>query len=95
MLIWEVLPYLLSTGRYCYRKGLWRGISSSEQLIGHGVHNNDSRKLAVYQGEKQVLVVRVSDVNGLVNSDSADIMSDKVFRMHGDTATIVSSQPVP
>lgn len=38
---------------------------------------------------------RSSIRSGLVNSDSADIMSDKVFRMHGDTATIVSSQPVP
>eukprot|EP00804_Cyclotella_cryptica_P000316 CCRYP_010238-RA/>CCRYP_010238-RA protein AED:0.34 eAED:0.34 QI:894/1/1/1/0.6/0.83/6/180/677 len=53
-------------------------------------NNNDTRRLATYQGEKPVLVVKVTDVNGLSHLDSPSVMSDKVFGTSGDTATMKS-----
>ncbi|KAL7485157.1 hypothetical protein ACHAW6_010765 [Cyclotella cf. meneghiniana] len=52
--------------------------------------NNNTRRLTSYHGDKPVLVVKVTDVNGLSHPDSPSIMSDKVFGTYGDTATMKS-----
>ena len=51
---------------------------------------NHGRKLASYEGTKKVLVVRISDKNGLVNPDSPSVMSDKIFGTYGDKYTMTS-----
>ena len=53
-------------------------------------NHHQHRKLAVYEGQKQVLVVRVIDSNNLAHPDSPRIMSDKVFGTYGDSATMTS-----
>ena len=47
-------------------------------------NGQNGRRLATYEGFKQVLVVRVTDKDGLAHSDKADVMSDKVFGTNGD-----------
>ena len=48
------------------------------------------REMASYTGTKPVLVVRVTDVNGLAPTGDAHFMSDKFFGTYGDTETMVS-----
>eukprot|EP01082_Thalassiosira_pseudonana_P015771 g14019.t1 g14019 contig9:968778-972022(-) len=49
-----------------------------------------TRNLATYEGKKPVLIVRVTDKNGLAVSDNAETVSDKFFGTKGDTATMFS-----
>ncbi len=53
-------------------------------------NSNSSRRLATYEGKKDVLVIRVIDSKGLAHPDSARVMSDKIFGTDGDTATMTS-----
>ena len=53
-------------------------------------NNHQHRKLAVYEGQKQVLVVRVVDSNNLAHPDSPQTMSDKIFGTNGDSSTMTS-----
>jgi hypothetical protein len=46
--------------------------------------------LSSYVGTKPVLVVRVTDVNGLSPTGDADTMSDKFFGTYGDPETMVT-----
>ncbi|KAL3771831.1 hypothetical protein ACHAWU_004390 [Discostella pseudostelligera] len=48
------------------------------------------RSLANYTGAKPVLVVRVTDVDGLAPSNDANFISDKIFGTGGDSVTPVS-----
>ncbi len=49
-----------------------------------------NRKLSVYEGNKRVLVVRVTDVDGLAVPEDAATISDKFFGTNGDTRTMLS-----
>ena len=49
-----------------------------------------SRGLAVLEGTKPVLVIRVTDSTGQVHPDNAETISDKVFGTYGDQATMKS-----
>jgi len=48
------------------------------------------RELSSYVGTKPVLVVRVTDVNGLSPTGDAHTMSDKFFGTYGDPETMVT-----
>ena len=50
----------------------------------------DRRKLATVTGNKSMLVVRVTDVNGLVRSESAAVISDDFFGTYGDPVNMKS-----
>lgn len=52
--------------------------------------SDDRRRLATYEGLKKVLVIRLIDVNGLVNPDPPSVMSDKIFGTYGDRFTMTS-----
>lgn len=47
-----------------------------------------NRELAVYTGTKKVLLVRVTDKDGLAHPDNAKVMSDKVFGTYGDDTNV-------
>ena len=48
------------------------------------------RSLASYTGTKTTLVVRVTDINGIVISDSPSTISNKIFGTYGDEETLSS-----
>lgn len=48
------------------------------------------RKLAIVTGDKPILAVRVTDVNGLVYPHSASVMSDNIFGTYGDPNNLAS-----
>ena len=49
-----------------------------------------SRSLASYEGLMSVLAVRVTDTNGKVHNDTADVVADNIFGVGGDTVTFKS-----
>eukprot|EP00804_Cyclotella_cryptica_P016798 CCRYP_001799-RE/>CCRYP_001799-RE protein AED:0.07 eAED:0.07 QI:359/1/1/1/0.92/0.85/14/1113/1072 len=57
-------------------------------LAEGGAEDPSNRQLAVYEGVKKVLFVRVIDKDGLVHPDNAETMSDKIFGTYGDTTTM-------
>ena len=60
---------------------LKQGTSARRKLANK---DNRHRRLAIYEGIKEILVVRVTDSGGLVHPDSARVMSDKLFGTDGD-----------
>lgn len=52
--------------------------------------NRSLRWTRSYEGNKPVLVVRVTDVNGKVHEDTPDIMSDKIFGTYTDSVNLKS-----
>ena len=73
-------------------KRLRRATSTSAKPKLKGTKNvsHDERNLASYEGNKQVLVVRVTDSKGVVHADNARVISDKVFGTYGDKVNMKS-----
>ena len=65
-------------------------LSPGKIVIKEGRKKNSDRKLSVYEGDKPVLVVRVTDKDGKVTSDNARTVSDKLFGSYGDQTTLKS-----
>jgi hypothetical protein len=58
--------------------------------VALGMKRNKARRLAIVEGDKPVLVVRVTDSEGRVYPDSATVVSDKVFGTDGDLVNLKS-----
>lgn len=69
-------------------------IPAGEKVVvksrGRNGRNNGGRDLAVLEGNKPVLAVRVIDSKNAVIADSAATISDKIFGTYGDSATMTS-----
>ena len=63
---------------------------ASTKLKGLRSGVDSGRNLAVYEGDKPVLVVRVTDKDGKVTPDNARFVSDKIFGTYGDKVTMSS-----
>ena len=64
--------------------------SGGIKLIGNTGIASARRRLGMFEGDKRVLLVRVTDVDGRSVSDDAETISDKFFGTYGDTMTVKS-----